>query len=156
MSIDQLQFRQVMSHFASGVTVVTTADAGYLAGITVSSFASLSLEPTLVLICIDKRASSHAAIASSGMFAVNILAEDQAHLSQRFAAPNVEKFVPGSFTLSERGLPLLTGTLAAIECRVVNVLPGGDHTIFIGEVVAAQVGQGRPLLYYRSQYRQLD
>lgn len=145
-----------MSHFASGVTVVTTADAGYLAGITVSSFASLSLEPTLVLICIDKRASSHAAIASSGMFAVNILAEDQAHLSQRFAAPNVEKFVPGSFTLSERGLPLLTGTLAAIECRVVNVLPGGDHTIFIGEVVAAQVGQGRPLLYYRSQYRQLD
>jgi flavin reductase (DIM6/NTAB) family NADH-FMN oxidoreductase RutF len=156
VSIDPFLFRQVMSHFASGVTVVTTAAEGYLSGITVSSFTSLSLEPTLVLICIDLRSTTHAAIATSGLFAVNMLTEEQAHLSQRFAAPNVERFVPGSFTLSERGLPLLVDTLASLECRVVNAFPGGDHTIYVGEVVAARTGSGRPLLYYRSGYRQLD
>lgn len=155
MSIDQSLFRHVMSHFASGVTVVTTAAEGQFVGITVSSFTSLSLEPTLVLICIDHSAPSHDLIASAGMYAVNILSEDQEYLSQRFAFSNEERFVPGSYMLSERGLPLLEGVLATLECRVVNAFPGGDHTIYVGEVIAARVGMGRPLLYYRSRYHQL-
>lgn len=153
--IDESLFRQTMSQFASGVTVVTTALGERLAGLTVSSFASLSLNPPLVLICIDHAASSHDVIAAAGKFAVNILAEDQEYLSRRFAMHDGAKFAPHSYTLSENGLPLLEGVLAQIECRLHSALPGGDHTIFVGEVIAARVFGGRPLLYYRSGYHQL-
>ncbi|NJN16831.1 MAG: flavin reductase family protein [Oscillochloris sp.] len=150
--IDEALFRHAMSQFASGVTVVTTAFEGRLGGLTVSSFASLSLNPPLVLVCIDHSANSHDLIAESGLFAVNILGEGQEHLSRRFAERDSEKFLPGAFTLSAAGLPLITGALAQIECRVHNSLPGGDHTIYVGEVVNAQIGAGRPLLYFRSSY----
>ncbi|ACL26031.1 flavin reductase family protein [Chloroflexus aggregans] len=153
--IDESLFRQTMSHFASGVTVVTTNYEGRLAGLTVSSFASLSLHPPLVLVCIDRSAASHDVIAAAGQFAVNILSEEQEYLSRRFAMHDGEKFAPHSFTLSPRGLPLLNGVLAQIECRLHSALPGGDHTIFTGEVVDARVFGGRPLLYYRSGYHQL-
>lgn len=156
MSIDQLTFRQVMSRFASGVTVVTTACNGTLAGLTVSSFTSLSLNPTLVLICVAESAASYSALVESKHFVVNILREDQEDVSRRFAMPDAERFVPGSFELSERGLPMLLGTLAMLECEVVNMFPGGDHTILVGEVMDARVGKGCPLLYYRSGYHQLD
>lgn len=155
MSIAESQFRQAMSHFASGVTVVTTAVDDQLGGLTVSSFTSLSLKPTLVLICIDLNAGSHAMLVTAGQFAVNILADDQAAISQRFATSDPDKFIPDTYTLSPRGLPLLNGTLAALECRIVNQLPGGDHSIFVGEVDHATVNPGRPLLYYRSGYHQL-
>ncbi len=153
--IDESLFRQTMSHFASGVTVVTTAHEGRLAGLTVSSFASLSLRPPLVLICIDHTADSHDVIAAAGQFAVNILAEGQEYLSRRFAMSDGEKFAPHSYTLSPSGLPLLHGVLAQIECRLHSSLPGGDHTIFTGEVFNARVFSGRPLLYFRSGYHQL-
>jgi flavin reductase (DIM6/NTAB) family NADH-FMN oxidoreductase RutF len=145
-----------MGQFASGVTVVTTAVGDELQGITVSSFASLSMEPMLVLICIACDTTSHESIQQAGMFAVNMLTEEQEHLSQRFASRAVDKFVPGSYTISSSGLPLLNDVLATIECRVVNVLPGGDHTIFVGEILRASVGHGRPLLYYGSRYHRLD
>jgi flavin reductase (DIM6/NTAB) family NADH-FMN oxidoreductase RutF len=145
-----------MGHFASGVTVVTTACEGQLAGLTVSSFTSLSLDPTLVLICVAEYASSRGAIAEAGMFAVNVLTEEQQDISRRFASPRAERFVPGSYELSPHGLPLFPGSLATLECKVVQVVPGGDHTIFIGEVFEAQTNPGRPLLYYRSGYRRLD
>jgi flavin reductase (DIM6/NTAB) family NADH-FMN oxidoreductase RutF len=144
-----------MGHFASGVTVVTTACEGQLAGLTVSSFTSLSLNPTLVLICVAEYASSRGAIAESGQFAVNILTEDQQDVSQRFANPKAERFPAGSYVLSPHGLPLFPGSLATLECKVVQTLPGGDHTIFIGEVFEAHFNSGRPLLYYRSRYRRL-
>jgi flavin reductase (DIM6/NTAB) family NADH-FMN oxidoreductase RutF len=153
--LDETLFRQAMGLFASGVSVVTTASGGRLAGITVSSFASLSLQPLLVLVCIDHRASSHTAIAEAGQYAVNILAESQEYLSRRFASDAPEKFIPGTYELSPRGLPLLNGALAQIECRVHSALPGGDHTIYVGEVVAAHCHDGRPLLYYRSGYHHL-
>ncbi|MCU0491644.1 MAG: flavin reductase family protein, partial [Chloroflexaceae bacterium] len=116
MSIDQTLFRQVMGHFASGVTVVTTVYEGQLSGITVSSFTSLSLNPMLVLICIDKNTSSHDAFARAGKFAVNILSEGQEYLSRRFATREINKFDAGGFTLSPHGLPLLDGALAHVEC----------------------------------------
>jgi flavin reductase (DIM6/NTAB) family NADH-FMN oxidoreductase RutF len=154
VSIDHTLFRQVMSRFASGVTVVTSACEGQFAGLTVSSFTSLSLNPTLVLICIADYATSKGIIAESGQFGVNILAEHQEDVSRRFATPEAEKFIPGCYYMSERGLPLISGALAVLECKVVNAYSGGDHTIFIGEVMDAQVNKGRPLLYYRSGYHQ--
>lgn len=153
--IDETLFRQVMGRFASGVTVVTTAHGGRLAGITVSSFASLSLRPMLVLVCIDHGAGTHGAIAEAGQYAVNILAEGQEYLSRRFASAESDKFTEGTYELSPRGLPLLSGALAYIECRLHSALPGGDHTIFVGEVVAARCSEGCPLLYYRSGYHKL-
>jgi flavin reductase (DIM6/NTAB) family NADH-FMN oxidoreductase RutF len=152
MTVDQGEFRQAMSHFASGVTVVTTREDDDLVGITVSAFASLSLEPPLVLISIDHRARSHDAIAQSGMFAVNILTDQQEAVARRFASHIPDKFLPGTYWLSERGLPLLQDVLVQVECRLVNTLPGGDHTIYVGEVLSTQINDGQPLLYYHSQF----
>ena len=155
MPIDDARFRQAMGHFASGVTVVTTASADELYGMTVSSFASLSLNPPLVLICIDKSVPSHDMIRDSGRFVVNILEERQEHLSRRFAATANDKFKGVAWHSGQLGLPVLDNTLAAIECRLRDALDGGDHTIFVGEVVDAEVREGAPLLYYRRGYREL-
>ena len=152
MTVEQREFRLAMSHFASGVTVVTTRDADQLVGITVSAFASLSLEPPLVLICIDHRARSHDAIARNAAFAVNILTDQQEDVARRFASPLAEKFLPGTYRLSGRGLPLLHDVLVHIECRLANTLPGGDHSIYVGEVLSVDVHTGQPLLHYRSQF----
>jgi flavin reductase (DIM6/NTAB) family NADH-FMN oxidoreductase RutF len=154
MPIDEFRFRQVMGHFASGVTVVTSEHSGQLYGMTVSSFASLSLRPPLVLICVDKLVTCHDVIAESGRFAVNILEKHQEHLSRRFATPDIDKFVGVAFRTGQLSLPLLEGALATMECRVYEQVPGGDHTIFIGEVVDADVGEGSPLLYYRRGYHE--
>jgi len=156
MSIERAHFFDLMASFASGVTVVTTAHAGTLNGLTVSSFTSLSVDPMLVLICIDKTVQSHNAISAAGTFAVNILAEDQADLSMRFASRREDKFEELDYHLGATGLPLLEGTLASVECRVVGELPGGDHTIFVGEVLEGQMGTGQPLLYFQRNYHRLD
>jgi flavin reductase (DIM6/NTAB) family NADH-FMN oxidoreductase RutF len=156
MTIAPSLFRHVMGHFATGVTVVTSALDGQLTGMTVSAFASLSLEPPLVLVCLHHEAQSHELIARAGLFAVNILDEDQEYVSRRFASSSAEKFITGAYRISEHGLPLLAGVLAVLECRLVNTLPGGDHTIFVGEPLDAQVHKSKPLLYYRSGYHQLS
>ena len=155
MTIDQSEFRQALSHFATGVTVVTTRDGPELVGMTVSAFASLSLDPPLVLICIDHRARSHDAIARAGVFAVNILTDLQEPIARRFAAHIRDRFLPGSYRISARGLPLIEHALATIECRLAQTLPGGDHSIYVGEVLTVAVNPGQPLLYYRSQFEQL-
>ena len=155
MAIDQDEFRRVLGHFASGVTVVTISHEDVLYGITVSSFASLSLSPPLVLICIDQRVTSHAALQGAGSFAVNILVEDGERLSRHFASREPDKFKGIAYHMGLTGAPLLDDALALIECRIVGQAPGGDHTIFIGEVVAASTSHGKPLIYYRSGYHQL-
>jgi flavin reductase (DIM6/NTAB) family NADH-FMN oxidoreductase RutF len=156
VSIDQAEFRRIMGHFASGVTVITACREGACYGITVSSFCSLSLEPPLVLICIDRRNSSHELIPQVGVFAVNILAENGEWLSRHFASREPDKFAKVGYRLGEHGAPLLNDALATIECRLVEQYPGGDHSIFVGEVlnVAAQDDR-RPLLYFRSGYHRL-
>jgi flavin reductase (DIM6/NTAB) family NADH-FMN oxidoreductase RutF len=154
MTIEQRAFRHTMGQFASGVTVVTTHEHEQPVGITVSSFASLSLDPPLVLICIDNRGRSHDAIARAGVFAVNILAEDQEHLARVFASRAPDKFGGVDYRLSATNLPLLDGVLATIECRVVNAVPGGDHTIFIGEVIELETLGGGPLLYHTGRFGQ--
>lgn len=155
MSIDEARFRQVMGHFASGVTVVTTERDGELYGMTVSSFSSLSLKPSLVLICVDKTVPTHDAIAEAGCFVINILEKRQEHLSRRFATTANDKFKGVAWHTGRLGLPVLEGVLAVIECRLHTVLAGGDHTIFVGEVMDAEVYEGTPLLYYRRGYHEL-
>ncbi len=157
MTIDQFEFRRVMGHFASGVTVVTTCYEDICSGITVSSFTSLSLEPALVLICVDRRSATHDVLSKAGAFVVNILAEDGERLSRLFASPDRKQFSKVDYHVGVVGAPVLNDALAAVECRLYSQLPGGDHTIFVGEVVAAEVQrETTPLLYFRSGYRQME
>lgn len=155
MPIDESRFRQVMGYFAGGVTVVTTEHEGRYYGMTVSSFCSLSLRPPLVLVCIDQTVETHDALAGSGRYAVNILERRQEHLSRRFAARENNKFLGVAWRTGNLGLPILEGVLASFECRVQATLPGGDHTIFVGEVLHADIHEGSPLLYYRRGYHEL-
>jgi flavin reductase (DIM6/NTAB) family NADH-FMN oxidoreductase RutF len=158
MSLDQDEFRSVLGRFASGVTVVTVADKrGRDYGITVTAFSSLSLEPPLVLVCIDHDASILAALAGASHFVVNILAAHQEAIARRFSVPDAEQRFEGlGFIRGQNGAALLEDVLASIECRVVQSVVSGDHTIFVGEVEAANVRQDTPLLYYRGGYSQLD
>jgi flavin reductase (DIM6/NTAB) family NADH-FMN oxidoreductase RutF len=157
MSIDPDTFRSTLGRFASGVTVVTAIDAaGKDHGITVSAFASVSLEPPLVLVCIDHEASIHPVLRSTNYFAVNILSAEQEPLARRFSTLDGDRFDGIGYTRGQTGLALLDEVLGAVECRKFSVVEGGDHTIFVGEVEAAQVRSARPLLYYRGGYAQLE
>ena len=153
MSIDDSQFRAALSHFASGVTVVTTEHDGKPYGMTVASFASLSLHPPLVLVCIEKSVKTHDAIAAAGKFGVSILNSNQADVSGRFASKAEDKF--SGIELVQASVPLIAGALTTIECNVTEQLPGGDHSIFVGEVVAITTADGAPLVYYRGGYRNI-
>lgn len=155
MPVDDAQFKLAMSHFASGVTVVTTEHEGRPFGLTVSSFASLSLHPPLVVVCIENAVKSHEAIEASKKFGVSILGAEQAEISTRFASKTGDKFAGVAVRRGETGVPLLDGALCTVECTVRDQLPGGDHSIFVGEVVAIRVREGAPLLYFRSAYHQL-
>jgi flavin reductase (DIM6/NTAB) family NADH-FMN oxidoreductase RutF len=158
MPIDDAGFKLAMSHFASGVTVVTTEHEGVRHGMTVASFCSLSLHPPLVLVCIENSVRTHDAIAAAGKFGVSILAQEQADISGRFASKKIEdRFEGVAVHEGELGVPLLTGSIFTLECRVYSALPGGDHTIYVGEVVDARTNEhtDRPLVYFRSGYRDL-
>jgi flavin reductase (DIM6/NTAB) family NADH-FMN oxidoreductase RutF len=155
MPIDDAQFKLAMSHFVSGVTVVTTEHDGRQYGMTVASFASLSLHPPLVVICVEKAVKSHDAIAAAGRFGVSILAQGQGDVSGRFASKRDDKFDGVAVHRGELGVPLIDGAICTLECRLQEQLPGGDHTIFVGEVVDAQTRDDAPLVYFRSAYREL-
>jgi len=156
MAVGKEEFRRALGYFASGVTVVTNKNQDNKPqGITVSAFNSVSLEPPLILVCIDKRASIHNHLTEGSYFGVNILGDDQELISRRFASKDEDRFEGMGFTYGVTGSPLLTGSLATIECRVVYAYPGGDHTIFVGEVEATGVREGKPLTYFRSGYSQL-
>lgn len=153
MPITPDDFRAALSRFAGGVTVVTTKDAGgRIHGITVSAFSSVSLEPPLVLICIEKAAGSHYAFGESGVFAVNILSSSQADISERFASQLADKFEGVDLDHNGDGIPLIQGCLANLECHLVDTLDGGDHSIFLGRVKHAALYEGDPLIYFRSGY----
>ena len=152
---DPLAFRQALSQFAAGVTVVTTrCDDGTPRGLTVTAFCSVSLEPPLVLVSIDNRSEAHDGFAC-GVFAVSVLAEGQEEVSRRFALPGTEKFASGECVTGASGLPLIPGALAHLVCRVVTAVPGGDHTIYLGQVEEVAAREGRPLVYHGRGYRRL-
>ena len=149
-------FRQVLSHFASGVTIVTTSDGEQRpTGLTASAFCSVSLEPPLILICVDHKSQSYPHLKESGRFAINILHQGHEQLSRRFASSRLDKFDGVPFTMGSLGVPLIDEALAYLECRTASAHVEGDHTIFVGRVEAIGVGKGDPLLYFRGKYHRL-
>lgn len=158
------EFRRVMGRFTTGVTIVTTRAGDDVHGTTMSAVCSVSLQPPLVLVCVDHESDIHALIRESGVFAVNILHERQAGLAvelshkgtaEQLAAHQLENLQHRN---GETGAPLLEDSLAYVECRVENTVEAGDHTIYIGAVVAAGVNPGadRPLLHYEGRYGSLS
>lgn len=159
MTVDPQIFRSTMSMWASGVAVVTTSDGAVRAGLTVSAFTSLSLSPTLILVCIDRHSSTLEIIQRAGVFAVNILAEHQAELSQRFASRRAQdKFVDEQWHSEATGAPILDSALAWLDCTLSSCYDGGDHLILIGQVLATatRTVDDSPLLYYRGGYQQFE
>ncbi|AOW95053.1 monooxygenase [Rhodococcus sp. WMMA185] len=146
-----------MGQFCTGVTIITTLDDGKPAGFACQSFAALSLEPPLVLFCPTKASRSWAAIESSGVFCVNVLAEEQQSTCARFGSREPDKFAGVDWTLSPLGSPILTGSLAHIDCTLEGVHDGGDHWVVFGRVSSlSEVKEERPLLFYRGQYTGIE
>ena len=157
MSVSPDEFRAVLGRFPSGVTVVTTKGAnGSDEGMTVSAFCSLSLDPPLILICIEKSASAYQALTSADGFVVNVLSDKQEQTGRRFSIVDIERFEGVGFTRSANGYAILDDVLAVIECRRIALHEAGDHTIIVGEVEATRAENGSPLLYYRGGYAQLE
>ncbi|MCC7448457.1 MAG: flavin reductase family protein [Anaerolineae bacterium] len=157
MPFDAMLQRRIMGHFATGITVVTTCyqEGTQVWAMTANSFTSLSLDPPLILITIDKRNMMGDCIKRGGCFAVNILGLDQEAVSRRFATRGPKDFEGLDITIAETGAPIIGGTLAYLDCRLYEVLPGGDHDIFIGEVMAGEARDGRPLIFYNGRYSRL-
>jgi flavin reductase (DIM6/NTAB) family NADH-FMN oxidoreductase RutF len=152
-SIDSTAFRDAIAHFATGVTVITTLrDDGTPAGMTASAVASLSLDPVLLLVCINNRLPTHSAIEASRRFVVNVLGEGQEELALRFARSSADKFA-GVELVAEQELPILADAIAHFTCDVHERFPGGDHSIFIGLVRECVAVPGkRPLVYFKSGF----
>ncbi len=155
MAEHSVRFRQVLGAFVTGVTIVTTRHEGQYIGLTINSFTSVSLKPMLIQINIAKDTTSHDAIASSGVFVVNILADDQQLLSTVFAgAPPAERFNHAKVWEADSGCPVIEGSLAYLDVRVTAMYDGGDHTIFLAEVIDMRTlrDDANPLLYFRGKY----
>jgi 4-nitrophenol 2-monooxygenase / 4-nitrocatechol 4-monooxygenase, reductase component len=150
------EFRDVIGHFASGVTVITALHKGMPYGTTASAVSSLSLEPPMLLVCLNKQSSTGRAIAAERRFAVNILGEDQPDAAMRFATKGVEKFKGVAIADGEWGEPLLADALATLECRVAEAASGGTHWVFLAEVDRASSRGGSPLAYFRGQFGRLE
>jgi len=156
MTFDGTLQRKIMGRFATGVTLVTTAGDGRQNGLTANAVTSLSLDPPLVLVAIDKRAGTHADLLRNGCFALSILSADQEEVSRRFATPGPKDFSGLSWKTAQTGAPILEGALGYVDCRVTEVLSGGDHDIFIGQILAGEFDEtGLPLLYFAGKYRRL-
>jgi flavin reductase (DIM6/NTAB) family NADH-FMN oxidoreductase RutF len=154
--VDSAAFRLACGKFATGITVVTVIGPdGLPHGITVNSFTSVSLEPPLVLVCIDRKAAILPKLQAANYFGINVSAENHQAISTQFARHGLDRFETVSWFAGELGVPLLEGALAHYECSVVSATEGGDHLIFIGEVQHLQCFAGRPLLYYESGYATL-
>jgi len=155
-TVEPDRFRTVMGHFATGVAVVTVDTPGGPQGLTVNAIASLSLEPLLVLVCFDNGARTLPEVRRAGRFGVNVLAAGQQHLARRFASKHPAKFAEVPHTVHD-GIPVLDGALAWVGCALDRLVPGGDHTIGIGVVQAAELGapDAEPLVWFRGGYGSL-
>ncbi|MGA7302335.1 MAG: flavin reductase family protein [Candidatus Sulfotelmatobacter sp.] len=157
MSLSAAEFRKAMGSFATGVTIITVDLDGNVHGMTANAFASVSLNPLLVLVCVDRSAHTHAHLHARKRFGINVLAEDQRAISEYYARPpeeQIEESVAG-FDRTVHGTPILHGALTYLECRLQSAHDAGDHTIFIAEVEDVVVRRGDPLLYFRSKYHKI-
>ncbi len=156
MPIEPAEYRRILGHWTTGVAVVTArAPDGRLCGLTANAFCSLSLDPPLVLVCVDRTADTHDCLQAAGAFAISVLAADDERTARRFAAdagPDGDKFAGVAYRIATSGSPVLEEALAWVDCTLSAQHPGGDHTIFIGAVLDGNAIDGEPLLYYRGGY----
>ena len=160
MNPSQADFRKALGSFATGVTIITLDDGGEVHGMTANAFTSVSLDPLLVLVCVDRRARTHAHLNERKRFGVNVLCENQEMISQYYANPErvharAEEEAGAKFDRTAHGTPVLRGALAYLECRLHTVQDAGDHTIFIAEVEDVVVREGDPLLFFKGKYRSI-
>ncbi|MFZ0735496.1 MAG: flavin reductase family protein [Candidatus Acidiferrales bacterium] len=160
MPVTTAEFRKALGQYVTGVTVVTvTREPGRIHGMTANSFTSVSLEPMQVLVCVDRRARTHPLVLAHRFFGINILAENQEALARYFTAPEQDaetgQRLGVRFRASDRGTPLLEGSLVQIDCRLISAIEAGDHSIFVGEVHSMEMRVGRPLLFHAGQYQRL-
>lgn len=157
MSVEPSEFRRILGHWTSGVAIVTSATAsGEPRGLTANAVASVSLEPPLVLVCVERIADTHDVIRAHGHFAINVLAQDDERTARRFAAGEPgDKFVGIAFRTEMSGCPVLESALAWVDCHVRAEIDGGDHTIFVGTVLSGDAREAEPLVYYRGGYNRL-
>jgi flavin reductase (DIM6/NTAB) family NADH-FMN oxidoreductase RutF len=154
--VSEDEFRRACGRFATGVAIASAVDAGGTPhGLTVSSFASVSLDPPLILICLGHVVTSIEVFRAARHFAVNVLAEGQRDIADRFARKGFDRFDGLAWRTGESGAPLLEGVLATMECAVRQRVTAGDHDILVGEMVGAHVAAGAPLIYFSSRYRSL-
>jgi flavin reductase (DIM6/NTAB) family NADH-FMN oxidoreductase RutF len=168
MSLNPAEFRKAMGCFATGVTIITLnlddeahgEVHGEVHGMTANAFASVSLDPLLVLVCVDRMTSTHAHLHAKKRFGINVLSEGQRKISEYYANPErtherAEAEAGARFERTEHGTPVLHGSLAYLECRLHSAQEAGDHTIFIAEVEDVVVRQGEPLVFFRGEYRKM-
>jgi flavin reductase (DIM6/NTAB) family NADH-FMN oxidoreductase RutF len=157
MTLNQAEFRRAMGSFATGVTIITVDLDGEVHGMTANAFASVSLDPLLVLVCVDHNTRTHAHLRAKKRFGINVLREDQRAISEYYARPDrrdedAEAEAGARFERTRRGTPILHGALAYLECRLHSSQEAGDHTVFIAEVEDVVVRAGEPLLFFRGKY----
>jgi len=156
VTVDPKELRRVMGHFATGVTVITTKDAqGIPYGLTANAFMSLSLNPPLALISIDKTAQCYNCFDASKVFTVNFLSDKQEDISRRFATKGVDKFAGVEWHEGSNGAAILAGVIGYVECRIMESYDGGDHTLIVGDIVNAAASGDRPLLFFQGKYERL-
>jgi 3-hydroxy-9,10-secoandrosta-1,3,5(10)-triene-9,17-dione monooxygenase reductase component len=151
--MDDRAFRDIVGNFCTGVTIITTMNEDLQPiGFTANSFSSLSLNPKLVLFCIDKNASTYKDFMNTPHFAVNILSTNQIDLSKQFSKRGIDRFEGVNFSKDVTGSPILNDSLAYLDCKITNYYEGGDHTIVIGEVLSAKATEGKPLAFFQGKY----
>ncbi len=160
MSATQEEFRRALGCFATGVTVITVANDDRIEGMTANAFTSVSLDPMLVLVCVDHKARTHAHLHARKRFGINVLSEGQRKISEHYAEVDrdparAESEAGAKFDRTRHGTPVLHAALAYLECRLQTAQDAGDHTIFIAEVEDVVVREGQPLLYFQSRYRKI-
>ena len=160
MSLDSRIYRDIWGGFATGVTVITTDCDGWLHGMTANGVTSVSLDPLLMLVCVEKEARCHAQLGKAGAFGVSLLGADQQKISNTFAQgtdPEQGKLRGVPFHKGPSGNPILDNSLAYLECRLKEVFDGGDHDIFVGEAIGGEIlrPEDHPLVFFRGRYREL-
>jgi len=160
MSVSPAEFRKALGCFATGITVITLDSDDEVHGMTANAFTSVSLDPMLVLVCVDQHARTHAHLHAKKRFGVNILGESQRAISEYYARPTrthdrASEEAGAEFERTKHGTPVLCGALAYLECRLHTAQDAGDHTIFIAEVEEVVVREGDPLLFFHSKYRKI-
>lgn len=154
-TVDRDQFRATLSHFASGLVVLTGSTAGTPSGMTCQSFFSLSMDPPLVAIAPGRASNSWPRIAASGAFCANVLSSDQEDVCRTFARSGHDKFADVSWSAAPTGSPRIDGALAWIDCRIRSIYPAGDHYLVVGAIVDMGIGNGDPLVFFRSRFASL-